>query len=211
MTASPQLTAVDFAPYRWSVPIGVPAVPPEPAEPAPIPDRCAHEDVFTFVRAAPSDIVRIDAMFRRCSIHSRRRRFFRPVPSVPSGYLEEILADRDTHHVFVVLCNGEMIGLAELHVAGSRSGALALIIEDSYQRRGAGTAALQMLLSRARELGLRMLTADLLFENSVVLGALRRVGPYSMDWEDDVFHVELDLTSAESAEGWKREGQWCAG
>jgi RimJ/RimL family protein N-acetyltransferase len=132
------------------------------------------------------------------------------VPSAPSGYLEEVLADRDKHHAFLVRCNGETIGLAELHLAEQRSGALALIIEDPYQQQGVGTAALQLLLCRARELGLRVLTADLLFENAVVLGALRRVGPCSMSWEDDVFYVELDLASAESAEDWKTEAQLCA-
>jgi RimJ/RimL family protein N-acetyltransferase len=133
------------------------------------------------------------------------------VPCAPSGYLEEILREPDTHHAFVVRCNGKTIGLAELHLMGSRSGALALIIEDSYQKKGAGTAALQLLLCRARELGLRVLTADLLFENSAVLGALRRVAPFSMSWEDDVFSVELDLASTELAEGWETEDQLCAG
>jgi RimJ/RimL family protein N-acetyltransferase len=176
-----------------------------------MPDHFPHDSVFTFVRAIPGDIVRIEEMFRRCSVQSRRRRFFRPVPCAPSGYLEEILGDPDKHHAFVVRCNGETIGLAELHLTGSWSGALALIIEDPYQQRGVGTAALQLLLCRARELGLRVLTADLLFENSAVLGALRRVAPFSMSWEDDVFNVELDLTSAELVEDSRMEGQLCAG
>jgi hypothetical protein len=57
-----------------------------------------------------------------------------------------------------------------------------------------------VLLCHARELGLRMLTADVLFENSVVLSALRRVGPVSVSRADDILHVELDLESAAPAE-----------
>jgi RimJ/RimL family protein N-acetyltransferase len=133
------------------------------------------------------------------------------VPSAPSGYLEEILAGRDKHHAFVVQRNGETIGLAELHLTGPWSGSLALIIEDPYQRKGIGTAALQMLLCRARELGLRVLDADLLFENSAVLHALQRAGPALTSWADGVFHVELDLESAELAEDYKAEGRLRAG
>jgi RimJ/RimL family protein N-acetyltransferase len=166
------------------------------------------DDVFTFVRAMPSDMSRIESMFRRCSVQSRRRRFFSPVPSTPAGYLETVLANREDFHAFVVECHGETVGLAELHITGPSSGALALIIEDPYQRKGVGAAALQLLLCRARELGLRVLTADLLFENSAVLGELRKAGPSSMSWEDGIFHVELDLASAEV---WKTEGLLRAG
>ena len=193
-------TAVHSAPDRWSIPIRMHVASPEPVDLDPTPDRFAHENIFTFVRAMPSDIVRIEAMFRRCSVQSRRLRFFRPVPSAPYGYLEEVLADREMHHVFVIEKDGEPIGLAELHLIGPRSGSLALIVEDQYQRRGVGTAALGLLLCRVRQLGLRVVEADLLFENSAVLRALRRVGPASVSWADDIFHVELELESADLTE-----------
>ena len=135
-------------------------------------------------------------MFIRCSPQSRLRRFFRLLPAAPLGYLEEVLEDRDRCHAFIIQRSGQTIGLAELHLEGPWSGALALIIEDPYQRKGVGTAALQVLLCHARELGLRMLTADVLFENSVVLRALRRVGPVSVSRADDILHVEVDLESA---------------
>jgi RimJ/RimL family protein N-acetyltransferase len=159
----------------------------------------------------PSDILRIEEMFRRCSLQSRRLRFFRPVPSAPYGYLEEVLADPETHHAFLIEQDGEPIGLAELHLIGPLSGSLALIIEDQYQRKGVGTLALRMLLCRARELGLRVLEADLLFENSAVLRAMRRVGPASVSWEDDIFHVELDLASADLADDCKAESRLRSG
>jgi RimJ/RimL family protein N-acetyltransferase len=133
------------------------------------------------------------------------------VPSAPYGYLEEVLADREKHHAFVVQRNGETIGLAELHLTGPWSGSLALIIEDQYQREGAGTEALQLLLCRARELGLRVVDADVLFENSAVLRTLRRVGPVSVNSEDGIFHVELDLESVELAEDWRAERHLRAG
>src|SRR6516165_7053474 len=95
--------------------------------------------IITFTRAAPNDTATITAMFMRCSPQSRLRRFFRLVPSAPPKYLEEVLADRDKHHAFVIRWNGETIGLAELHLTGLWSGDLALIVEDSFQRQGVGT------------------------------------------------------------------------
>jgi RimJ/RimL family protein N-acetyltransferase len=120
------------------------------------------------------------------------------VLSAPLGYLEEILADRDNHHAFVVQRNGNTIGLAELHLEENLSGALAFVIEDPYQRKGVGTAALQFLICYARELGLRTVTADVQIENSRALNGLRRMGPLSVGRTDDILHVELDLERAEN-------------
>jgi RimJ/RimL family protein N-acetyltransferase len=159
-------------------------------------DHGARANTFTFARATPSDLLTITEMFERCSVNSRRRRFFRPLPSAPPGYLEEVLANSDRHHAFVVKHDQKTVGFAELHRVGPRSGSLALIIEDVYQHRGAGSAALRVLVRHSRKIGLRTLTADVLFENTAILHALRRVGPVSVNMEDGIFHIEIDLESA---------------
>ena len=199
------------APEPWAIPIRIPVGSEEPGDASASPDRRAHEDIFTLVKATLSDLSTIERMFKRCSVRSLHYRFFRPLPSAPHGYLEEVLADGVNHHAFVVRRNGNTIGLAELHLEGPWSGALALIIEDPYQRRGIGTEALRLLVRRAHELGLRMLTADVLFENAAVLHALRRIGPTTISRADDIFHVELDLESAELTEDWRVVGQLRAG
>jgi RimJ/RimL family protein N-acetyltransferase len=195
----------------WTVPIRMPVVPREEGDSDPIGNRFAHEDIVTFVRALSNDIVTIEAMFRRCSVQTLQRRFFRPLPSAPQGYIEEVLADRDSHHAFAVQHKEKTIGLAELHLEGPWTGALALIIEDPYQRKGIGTTALQLLECRARELGIRMLTADVLFENSPVLRALRRVGPASISRADDIFHVEIDLGPGALVDDLEVGSRLCAG
>jgi RimJ/RimL family protein N-acetyltransferase len=172
---------------------------PKPIEAARGSVFAAPDDIFEFIRAIPSDLSAIEAMFSRCSPKSRQRRFFRPVLSAPPGYVEEVLRDRDKHHAFVLKRNGETIGLAELHLTGPWSGDLALIVEDLFQRKGVGTAALQLLVCHGLDLGLRILSADVQDENRAVLRALRRVGPSSISRAGDVFHVELDLDEAVSA------------
>jgi RimJ/RimL family protein N-acetyltransferase len=203
MPASLHPPSVKTPPPSWAVPIPWPVAPPEARDSTRVPNFRAHEEVFTFVRASWSDTRAIEEMFKRCSIQALHRRFFRPLPSAPRGYVEEVLADRDNRHAFVARHNDETIGLAELHLEGPWSGTLALIIEDQYQRRGVGTAAFSLLLRRARELGLRMLTADVLFENAALLRAFQRVGPASVSRCDNILHIELDLEPAASAKNSK--------
>jgi RimJ/RimL family protein N-acetyltransferase len=192
-------TPIHLAPDPWFRPVHSSLAPPEVNLLSTMLDRGAQAHTFTFPRAMPSDLSTIAEMIDRCSVNSRRRRFFRPLPSAPPGYLEEVLANPEKHHVFVVKYEGKTVGFAELHRVGPSCGSLALIIEDAHQHRGAGSAALQLLVRHAREIGLRTLVADLLFENIAVLRALRRVGSASVDMEDGIFHVEMDVESAREA------------
>jgi GNAT superfamily N-acetyltransferase len=149
-----------------------------------------------FRRADPVDEIALEEMFVRCSVMSRQRRFLRPVLSAPRGYLQEILADRENHYAFMVERDGEAIGLAELHLTGPKTADLGLIIEDSFQRRGIGAATFSFLVCQARALGVRILTADVHFQNFPALKGLRRIGSVSIRREYDVLEVELDLESA---------------
>lgn len=195
MPPNPNSAPTHSAPGGWSRPVHTSTAPPEVPFFSTTSDRCAQADTFTFARATPNDLSTIAKMIERCSVDSRRRRFFRPLPSAPPGYLEEVLTDPDKHHAFVVKHDHETVGFAELHRDGPWSGSLALIIEDAYQHGGAGSAALQLLVRHSRKIGLRTLTADLLFENIAVLRALRRVGPASVDLEDGIVHIEIEVDS----------------
>jgi GNAT superfamily N-acetyltransferase len=119
------------------------------------------------------------------------------VSSAPIGYLEEILADGDNHHAFVIRRNSETIGLAELHLTGSRSGDVGLLVEDRFQGKGIGSLALRLLVCRARELGLGLLTADVQRETFPLSASLRRVGSTTVRQEHGVLHFELELIVAE--------------
>jgi RimJ/RimL family protein N-acetyltransferase len=189
----PNSARIHSAPDCWSRPAHTSTEPPELHYLRTTSVRAAQADIFTFARATPSDFSTIAKMIERCSVDSRRRRFFRPLPSAPPGYLEEVLADPDEHHAFVVKHDHQTVGFVELHCDGRGSGSLALIIEDAYQHRGAGSAALQLLVGHSRKIGLRTLTADLLFENNAALQALRRIGPASVDLQDGIVHIEIDV------------------
>jgi hypothetical protein len=156
------------------------------------PTLAVSSDV-TFARAEPSDGPAIEAMLERCSRKSMSNRFFRPVPRAPHGYLLKALSDRAAHLAFLIQMRGHVIGLAELHRTGSRSGDLGLIVEDAYQLGGVGTAAYGLLTRIARMLDLQVLTADVRVENSHILRALRRAGRTSVTRDCDVCHVEVHI------------------
>ncbi len=173
-----------------------------------MPSIFGYKGILTFVRAVPNDIATIKAMLMRCSPQSRQRRFFRLLPTAPDGYLEDVLTDRENHYAVLIRRSGETIGLAELHLAGPWSGDLGLIVEDSFQRQGAGTAALRLLMRRARELGLRGLDADVHLENSHAIRVLRRMGVASVHRAHDVLHIQLEL---EPIENCNSPNRMCAG
>ena len=73
---------------------------------------------------------------------------------------------------------GQVIALRELGAAFGTDAELALIVEDSWQRRGVGSSFLRLMAARAREAGVCRLTASVLTESRHVLRMLRRVlGP----------------------------------
>jgi hypothetical protein len=151
-----------------------------------------------FVRAVPGDGPAIEAMLARCSPKSLSDRFFRPISKAPDGYLDQVLSNRDVYFVFLVQRRGEVIGLAELHRIESQSGELALIIEDAFQQRGIGTAALGLLTEVASQLDIQTLTADVRIENRVVLRSLRRAGKVTVSRARDIFHVQVHIGSITS-------------
>ena len=126
MPASPNPSPVDTAPYGGIVSICLPVASPEARCSDPTADRSAHEDIFTFVRAMWSDRMTIEAMFKRCSVQALHRRFFRPLPSAPHGYVEEVLGDRDNHHSYHIASNG---------LVGGREAATGLVRSSVQQRR----------------------------------------------------------------------------
>jgi RimJ/RimL family protein N-acetyltransferase len=151
-----------------------------------------------FARAVPSDVPAIEAMLARCSQKSLSDRFFRPLSTAPDGYLHQVLSHRDVYFVFLVQRHGEVIGLAELHRTASRSGELALIVEDAFQQRGIGTAAFGLLTEVASQLDIETLTADVRIENDVVLRSLRRAGKVTVSRARDIFHVVVHIGSIKS-------------
>jgi GNAT superfamily N-acetyltransferase len=141
-------------------------------------------------RARPRDRVALERLFAACSRQTIAGRFFAPLSTFPTSYLNGVLADEPAVHDAVVVRYGD-----GLHIAGLASfvrcdatagpgGELAVLIRDGWQGYGLGRAIVRTLVNRAVERGADELTASVLRGRSALLLALAR-------------HIELVTVSAD--------------
>ena len=89
----------------------------------------------------------------------------------------KVLANTAAHEAHGAWSGGHCIGLATLAVGGDGSAHIGVLVEDGWQRRGAGAALMTALTGRARERRLPSLVADVLAQNQFILPLLARIGP----------------------------------
>ena len=148
-----------------------------------------------FRPATAADRSAIEEMFSRCSVESRYARFLAPVARIPADHLDRILAPATGDEGWVVVRRDEpdtVVALGSWSWRGSDA-ELALIVEDSWQRKGIGSAFVRLLAERAWSAGVYRLTATVLRESRHVLTMLRSVlGPASTRGDGLVSHVSID-------------------
>lgn len=129
---------------------------------------------------APGDGDLVRAIYREMSDVSRQRRFLAPAEELSDedvAYLTDVGHPR--HEALVALAkDGRPVGVARyVRRPGDReTGEVAVVVIDSWHRRGLGRVLLDQLTERARANGLKRYTAVVSPENDVVLDALERNG-----------------------------------
>jgi len=137
----------------------------------------------------------IEAMFARCSLESRYARFLAPLPTIPAEHLARVLDPAAGNEAWVGVTADDpeqVVALGSWARLGTDA-ELALIVEDSWQRRGVGSSFLRLMAARAWEAGVCRLTASVLTESRHVFRMLRRVlGPTSTRLDGYVSRVAID-------------------
>lgn len=160
-----------------------------PAEPATAADRLLHVR-----QAARTDRDALTAMFGRCTLETRYRRFHGPVKALPKRYLAEALSASPFHYALVAcaavggtgtdsdphagpdVVAGQVVALASCRLTDEGAAELGVLIEDAWQRQGLGTRLVGDLVAHARAIGLRVLEAQFLAEQAWIAGLLRPHG-----------------------------------
>ena len=139
---------------------------------APAGDGLGHDRVLLLqdgaevvLRAAgPADAPLVAALHARCSPESRRARFLSPTPRLSGEQLRALVGPEGGRAVLALTTDGgSAVGLADLH-AGARSGGTAptagfgVLVEDTWQHRGLGTALVRRIAETAVEDGVAELT-----------------------------------------------------
>ena len=167
----------------------------------------------------PSDADLLAHAYEQLGDDSRRRRFLAaPARLSPEDlrYLTDVDGQRHDALVAIDPATGELVGEARyVRAPGRRDTAeVAVVVVDSWQSRGIGTALLTELTRRAREHGLLRYTAIVSADNHAVLEALAKVGGETVTPADDQIELELELPAEEglpdrlvAALGWAARGQ----
>ena len=152
------------------------------------------------VRApGPGDAAALVAMFERSSPESRYARFLSPVPAFPRGHLANVVHAAPGRWSRIVVdtgtCNGtqRVVALASLFRTGPRTGELGLLVEDAQQHRGLGTELLDVLATRAREVGIDTLEATTLADSHHVRRMLARHGDVTASCSGPACDLRVDL------------------
>ncbi|MGH3788058.1 MAG: GNAT family N-acetyltransferase [Pseudonocardiaceae bacterium] len=129
--------------------------------------------------ATAADAPLVAALHARCSPQTRSLRSLSTRPVLPASVLQQLIgADGSTSVLAVTTDGGVAVGLANLIGTGTGTGGaeVALLVEDSWQGRGVGTALARRLVELARTDGFTELIAVSLAGNSGLTRVLRRAG-----------------------------------
>jgi ribosomal protein S18 acetylase RimI-like enzyme len=130
------------------------------------------------VRAARSgDLHQLAALVDRCTPDTLYRRFHGASGRTVERELHRIAWPTPAHRSWVAVVDGEIRGTAT--IARSTSGAteIALLVEDSWFRRGIGRALCLTLLAHARAVRVPIVLAAVQADNDRAVRFLRGVAP----------------------------------
>jgi RimJ/RimL family protein N-acetyltransferase len=130
----------------------------------------------------PQDSAMLNDMIERASRETRRNRFHVPINGLSPARLRQMTEiDYDTHLAFVLTVASQgghcIVGEARYVIdddSDRSSATFGLSIVDEWQRRGLGTRTMNLLISAARNAGIRWLHGDVLCGNVPMLKLMRR-------------------------------------
>ena len=151
------------------------------------PARSGRGDRFLVLRdgsevrtrvADPGDAPLVAALHARCSPQTRRSRFLSPTPRLAPGQLAALLGSDGTSQAVLALTTdgGSAVGLANIDRDGTAAARFAILVEDTWQGRGLGTALLRRVVDTASGQGVHELAGVARASDIGVTRLLRRAG-----------------------------------
>lgn len=156
---------------------------------------------ITVRRADTRDVEAARAMHERCSARTLKLRYHGPVGDA-DRYLNHLLSPRYGRTLAVQTASGRIVGLGHLLWDGDET-EVALLVEDTWQRRGVGAELLSRLVAMAVEAGCSSVYAVTQASNTGMVAAMRGLGlPLDYQVEEGTLVItarlgEAVVTSAE--------------
>lgn len=166
--------------------------------------RLPHgRDVFTLSEGSDITVRRADtrdleaarAMHERCSARTLKLRYHGPVGDA-DRYLNHLLSPRYGRTLAVQTASGRIVGLGHLLWDGDET-EVALLVEDTWQRRGVGAELLSRLVAMAVEAGCSSVYAVTQASNTGMVAAMRGLGlPLDYQVEEGTLVITARLGEA---------------
>ncbi|MFE4857486.1 GNAT family N-acetyltransferase [Streptomyces sp. NPDC056670] len=165
---------------------------------------------ITVRRAAPSDLEAAKAMHERCSDRTLGLRYHGPVADA-DRYLGHLLSPRYGRTLAVQTASGRLVALGHLLWDGDET-EVALLVEDSWQRRGIGAELLRRLVELAVEARCDSVYAVTQSSNTAMVAAMRGLGlPLDYQIEEGTLVVTARLGTSTPVGSAARHGQFGQG
>lgn len=159
------------------------------------------------------DRAAVQAMHRRCSVDTLRRRCLQPPTRTADGGVVDALVDwmfdPDLGQTLVAWVPGAVVGLGHLVRVPRESGVgdVGFLVEDTWQGLGIGTTLTDLVTRLAVHQGFVRLRAEVALDNTRMLRVLR-----GRSWQsqivDGVYRLDLDLVHGpvHGADHWRGPG-----
>ncbi|MEW2633930.1 GNAT family N-acetyltransferase [Streptomyces sp. NPDC048389] len=150
---------------------------------------------ITVRRADQGDVDAALAMHERCSARTLALRYHGPVQDA-DRYLNHLLSPRFGRTLAVETTSGRLVALGHLLWDGDET-EVALLVEDTWQRRGIGSMLLERLVGMAAEAGCEHVYAVTQASNTAMVAAMRGLGlPLDYQIEEGTLVVTARLDAA---------------
>ena len=153
-----------------------------------------------FVRPIrPEDEPLIHDFLHHVTPQDLRLRFFAPIKEFTHAFIARLTQlDYARAMAFVAFdeATGDLVGVVRIHSDSIyESGEYAILLRSDLKGRGLGWALMQMIIEYARSEGLKVISGDVLAENTVMLAMCRSLGfeVKSDPVEHDICNVRLAL------------------
>jgi acetyltransferase len=134
-----------------------------------------------FVRPMrPEDEPTIHEFLRHVTPHDLRLRFFAPMKEFTHQFIARLTQlDYARAMAFIAFdeATGEMVGVVRIHSDSIyETGEYAILLRSDLKGRGLGWALMQLIIEYARSEGLKVISGDVLQENTTMLDMCRQLG-----------------------------------
>jgi acyl-CoA synthetase (NDP forming)/GNAT superfamily N-acetyltransferase len=133
--------------------------------------------IATIRSVVDGDRPALSSLFENASDESIRLRFFSPNRGAGEEYVEHLFTGPDLDRIALVAeVDQRLVAVATAEIDTPESAEISFLVADSAHRLGLGTLLLEHLAAAARDRGVHRFTAEVLFDNHLMLGVLRGAG-----------------------------------